>query len=318
MNRLFRTAVAVLMIAGVALAGDPSLVWGQNSGSQSGGQLPTIRFGTLPAESAIPLIIAKETGQFRDANVQVELVPFNSPTDRNVAAQAGQIDGFIADVMTAVTLREAGFPVKMTSDINEDFKILTAPGSGIDSFAKLDGKDVSLVPNFVLEYIMDVFAQRNGIHYHAVVIPSISARFEALLSGRISAVVFTEPQASLLEARGSHVLADSREAGISGGAIVFTDKAISGKADAIRRFYSALRAAIASANGRPMSDYTAMMTRYGFPSDQVNALRGALTFDLPQPVSEATFSSIIEWMKQKGTLAMPITLNEVSDFTFLR
>ncbi|MDF2839924.1 MAG: lipoprotein, partial [Clostridia bacterium] len=123
------------------------------------------------------------------------MVPFNSPNDRNVAVQAGTIDGIIGDIMTSLTFHEAGLAMKITSDINEDFKLLTSPNSGIDSFEKLNNKSVSVVPNFVLEYIMDEMAKKNGIEYKLVSIPAFTARFEALLADQIDGVIFTEPQA---------------------------------------------------------------------------------------------------------------------------
>lgn len=276
-----------------------------------------LRFGTLPAESAVPLIYAREQGLFRYEGVDVDLVAFNSPNDRNVAAEAGQIDGFVADIMTAITLNEAGFPVRMTSDINEDFKLLTAPRSGIDSFRKLSGKDVSLVPNYVLEYIMDYWARQNDITYHTVVIPSISERFEALMAGRISAVVFTEPQASLLEAGGARVLADSRESGLTGGAILFTQKSLSSKPAEVRRFYRALDTAVDRTSGRNLKDFASMLAGYGFPENVTNALHGTLDFDRPQPISAESFSGVEEWMIEKGTLKGKVTLSQVSDFSFL-
>jgi NitT/TauT family transport system substrate-binding protein len=276
-----------------------------------------IRFGILPAESAIPLIIAKENGYFKDEGVDVRLIPFNSPNDRNVAAQAHRIDGFIADIMTAITLDQAGFPVRMTSDINEDFKLLTAPKSGIDTFRKLDGKDVSLVPNYVLEYIMDVMAQRNNISYKVIVIPSISARFEALLANRISAVLFTEPQASLLAAQGAHVLADSEAYGIKAGATVFTEKAIQERGPAIAAFYRAFDRAVRAMNGKNVTDYAAELEHYGFPKSVTSHLRGIMHFSPAAAIPASTFKSVENWMKSKGTLRKEYTFKSISDFSFL-
>lgn len=266
-----------------------------------------LRVGILPAESAIPIILSQEHGVFAEENVEVKIIPFNSPNDRNVAFQAGQIDGFIGDIMTAVTMYNAGFPVVMTSDINEDFKLLTAPGSGIASFDDLDGKDVSLIPGFVLEYIMDKMAEREHISYSAVVIPSIPARFEALLKNQIAAVLFTEPQASLLAARGAHILAGSKDYGIAAGAMIFSKDAVESKTGEISAFYRACDTTIDAINGNDLSEYVPILSDYGFPE----AISGKIDYSPAEAVDEAAYRSVIAWMKEKNDLKEEIPFQDI-------
>ena len=52
-----------------------------------------LTIGILPAESAIPIILAKEMGYFNEMGVNVSIQAFSSPNDRNVAVQAGELDG---------------------------------------------------------------------------------------------------------------------------------------------------------------------------------------------------------------------------------
>ena len=137
----------------------------------------------LAAESAIPMILAKEKGFFEEEGVNVSIKSFSSPKDRNVAVQAKELDATIGDVMTEASFKQNGINMKITSDISEDFKILSSPNSGITEMAQLNDKKVSLVPNFILEYIMDEFAKKDDFTYEVVEIQSFSGRAEALLSG---------------------------------------------------------------------------------------------------------------------------------------
>ena len=71
--------------------------WGCSpSGQDKGGKSPsvTIQFGTLPVIQALPLFVAAEKGYFKDAGLDVELVPFNSAMEKDVAMSAGQISGY--------------------------------------------------------------------------------------------------------------------------------------------------------------------------------------------------------------------------------
>ena len=277
----------------------------------------SIRFGILPAESAIPIIVAKEKDFFDKEGLNVELVPFNSPNDRNVAVQAGQIDAIIADIMTSLTFHEAGLEMKITSDINEDFKLLTSPNSGIDTFDKLNNKDVAIVPNFVLEYIMDEMAIKNNIKYKPVSIPSISARLEALMADKLSAVIFTEPQATMMMTQGAKLLASSKEYGFKAGTLLFNGKTIAEQPKSVKAFYRAYNKAVNYINETDAAQYGGILTKYGFPDAVVKYLSGNVKYEKAQKISEASFKSVLEWTRAKGTVKKDYKLQDISEFDFI-
>jgi NitT/TauT family transport system substrate-binding protein len=279
----------------------------------------TLRFGILPAESAIPIIMAKENGFFEKAGVNVELTTFTSPNDRNIAIQANKLDGIIADTMTALALNEGGFKMKITSDINEDFKLLTSPQSGIDSFEKLNGKKVSIVPNFVLEYIMDEMAKKNNIKYETVVIPAFQARFEAILAGTIDGVIFTEPQATLLAAKGAKVLATSKEYNIKAGTILFSDSVLANQPTAVKNFYKAYNEAVEYINKTDAKEYGTVLTKYTFPEAIVQYLSAnGKTYEKAQQISDETFKNVLAWTKTKNLVKKDYKFEDVSDFKFIK
>jgi len=224
-----------------------------------------LAFGILPAESAIPIILAKEKGYFDEAGISVKIQSFSSPNDRNVAVQANELDASIADVMTAASFMQNGIEMIITSDISEDFKILSSPDSGITEMSGLAGKKISLVPNFILEYIMDQFAAEYNFTYEIVEIPSFSGRAEALLSNQIDGVVYTEPQAGMLVEQGAHLLGSSKEAGIKGGVLLFTKEMIQNRPNDIAAFYKAYNKAVDYMNATESSKYSSILIEYQFP-----------------------------------------------------
>lgn len=281
--------------------------------------LQDLTFGILPAESAIPIILAKEKGFFKEEGLNVTIQSFSSPNDRNVAVQAKELDGVIGDVMTAAAFYQNGLKLKITSDINEDFKILSSPDSGITDMKGLSGKKVSLVPNFILEYIMDKFAQENGgFTYEIVEIPSFSGRSEALMSNQVDGVVFTEPQASMLAAQGAHLLGSSKEAGIKGGALLFTDTALTEKADSVKAFYRAYNKAVEYMNTTKVSEFVSILTDYQFP-EAIGTYLGSLKkgYVTAGTIEKSQFGDIIKWTKEKGQITKEYTYEELTDFSFL-
>lgn len=274
--------------------------------------------GILPAESAIPIILAKEKGFFDEAGIKVKIQSFSSPNDRNVAVQAKELDAAIADVMTVASFMQNGIEMVITSDISEDFKILSSPASGITEMSGLAGKKVSLVRNFILEYIMDQFAAKYGFTYEIVEIPSFSGRAEALLSNQIDGVVYTEPQAGMLVKQGAHLIGSSKEAGIKGGTLLFTKEMIQNKPNDIAAFYKAYNKAIDYMNATEASEYSSILTEYQFPEAITAYLSGIKgDFQYADKISKDQFDNIIAWTLEKGLITKAFTYEELTDLSFI-
>lgn len=275
--------------------------------------------GILAAESGIPIILAKEKGFFEEEGVNVSVKPFSNPMDRNVAVQAGQLGATIGDVMTNASFKENGINMVITSDIAEDFKILSSPNSGITEMKKLDGKKVSLVPNFILEYIMDEFAKEGNFSYKIVEIASFSGRAEALLQDQIDGVVFTEPQAGLLVTQGAHLLGSSKEAGIKGGTISFTEEMVKEQPGDIQAFYRAYNKAVDYMNETDATEYSDILADYQFPEAMSTYLTN-LPYDMEHAgkIDQGQFDNIIAWTKEKGQIENPYTYEELTDFSFIK
>lgn len=277
-----------------------------------------LRFGTLPAESAIPIILAEENGYFDKENVEVDITSFSSPNDRNAAAQSGELDGMIGDVMTALSFKEGGIDLTITSDINEEFKLLSSPDSGITGIKQLDGKDVSLIPKLLLEYIMDEIAAKNNIAYEVVSIPSIPARYEALLENQIDSVIFTEPQATALQLNGAHVLASSSEYGIKGGTILFSDDSVAERSSDIAAFYRAYNQAVDYMNTTDAAEYSTVLTEYNFPETMGDYLKNKKEdYSKATIVTEEQYESIEQWTKEKEMISKDYMYEELTDFSML-
>ncbi|WP_430611373.1 ABC transporter substrate-binding protein [Enterococcus sp. DIV0876] len=277
-----------------------------------------LNVGILPAESAIPIILAQEEGFFTEKGLNVAIKSFTSPNDRNVAVQAGELQGTISDVMTEATFKQNDIDMMITSDILEDFKILASPNSGITDMRGLADKKVTLVPNFILEYIMDQFADEEDFTYEIVDIASFSARSEALLSDQVDGAVYTEPQASMLAAQGAIVLGSSKEAGIKGGTLQFMTDVIDNRPQDIKAFYEAYNEAIDYMNAHSAKDYADILADYQFP-EAMSTYLDSQTEDYPyaQAVPQDQFENIIAWTKDKGQIDQSYTYDELVNVDFL-
>ncbi|MBC7325767.1 MAG: ABC transporter substrate-binding protein, partial [Moorella sp. (in: Bacteria)] len=67
------------------------------SGEKEGGE--ALKLGLIPVEDNFPFFVAEQEGLFTKAGLEVELVPFNSARDRDLALQSRSIDGEVADIV---------------------------------------------------------------------------------------------------------------------------------------------------------------------------------------------------------------------------
>ncbi len=67
-----------------------------------------IRFGTLPVLQALPLYVAQDKGFYGREGLDVELIPFNTAAEKDIALAAGSIDGYFGDLLTPIVLRGNG------------------------------------------------------------------------------------------------------------------------------------------------------------------------------------------------------------------
>lgn len=320
MKKTILASILALFAVGAAACGNTGETASTSNSSTSSTEAAVtdqpLTIGVLPAESAIPIILAKEEGFFEKQGLTVELKSFTSPNDRNVAVQAGELDGTISDVMTEATFKQNGIDMTITSDILENFKILASPNSGITEMKGLADKKITLVPNFILEYIMDQFAQENDFTYDIVDIASFSARSEALLNDQVDGAVYTEPQASMLAAQGAIVLGSSKDAGIKGGTLQFMDEVIQNRPQDLKAFYTAYNEAIDYMNAHSAKDYADILADYQFPDAMSTYLDSQEDYPYAQAVPQEQFDAIIAWTKDKGQIDQAYSLQRVDQFRF--
>lgn len=278
----------------------------------------TIKVGTLAAESALPIIMAQEQGYYEEEGIKVEIVPFASPQERNAAAQAGEIDGMIADVMSAYTFQEKGFNFMITSDINEEFMILSSPNSGVSLMKELNGKEVALIPGLLLEYIMDVIAEKEGFTYNVLTMPSFSGRFEGLIQDQFEGVVFTQPQSNALIALGAHNLGTSSQYGIKGGAMLFNQEVIEHQPNTLKSFYNAYNKGVDYLNNNDASSYEDILVKNNFPEgmSQYIATRSE-KFTYAQEINQTQLQDIANWSLSKQLITNEVVIENAINFSYL-
>jgi len=98
-----------------------------------------LKVGVLPDLDSLPIILASKEGLFAAQGLDVELVSFRNPVERDAAFQAGRLDGIVADTLGAIFAVAGGGEGVITSVTTGRYGLAAAPGSGITSVKQLAG-----------------------------------------------------------------------------------------------------------------------------------------------------------------------------------
>ena len=217
----------------------------------------TMKIGILPASDALALHVAQEEGLFAGHGLDIELVPFQSALEQAAALRGGALDGWFSDMIAVLVMHESGVPQTFIATMcysgpgRRFFGIATAPGSPISSIADLRGKKVAISQATIIDYMLSSILRSLGLaddYAERVDIRQISVRLQLLSAGKVDAALLPEPLLSLMEARGSRVIADNT--GFEEPLAVMALK--TEKADP--KTVSAFQAALAEAMGRINAD----------------------------------------------------------------
>ncbi len=302
-NRLFIVMTLVLLL----------LVTGVNPAEAA------VKIGILPDADSIPLIVAQEEGFLAEAGYDIQVVKFNNPIERDSALQAGQIDGAISDVLAAAIAVDNGFDVKITSLTTGRYVLLGAPGSGITDYQDLEGVQIAISTNTIIEYVTDRLLKEKGFtdqEIAKIAIPKMPVRMQMLEAGKVKAACLPEPLASIAMLSGAVNIGSSEDLGEAPGIMLFTRNAVKEKSAEIKAFYKAYNKAIPLINKNPDSYRELLVSKGGFPE----AVKDTFKFphyEEPELPQKETVDQVIEWVKEKELVDGNISYEDIVSDRFI-
>jgi NitT/TauT family transport system substrate-binding protein len=264
----------------------------------------------MPDLSSIPIIVAKEQGYFKD-NIKIEI--YKSAPDRDSALYSGNLDGSVSDVLAACLAQDGDFPVYITSRTDGRYGIVADSSSGITSPKMLEGKEIGLSLNTVIEYVTDSMVTADGGDASLVKktsVPKIPSRLELLQNNQIDSVAMPEPYVTAAGDSGETVVGISDELGINPGVILFTKDATENKTNEIKEFYEAYDKAVDFINSTDVSEFMpAVIKELGLPDS-------ALEVELPKYEKtalpeEGQVMEAMNWLLDKGLIKNEYTYNDL-------
>ncbi len=281
------------------------------------GENVTIKFGILPIEDALPVVVAEKEGLFKKHGINVEIVKFNSALERDSALIAKEVDAVITDPLAIILLRSKGYDVRIVSlclgktPQEGVFAILASPNSSINSIEDLNGKKIAISSNTIIEFVTDMLLSRYNVSYEKVEVKKIPLRLRMLLDNEIDAATLPEPLASYAVSKGAKlIISDAMvNESLTQTVIAFRGDFIRKHDDAVKKFLEAYAEAVEMINNDPQKYRSLFVEIARVPKDIADSYPMP-KYPKPEKFPKEFYDRYLNWALQKGLIEREIPYSE--------
>lgn len=281
----------------------------------------TLKIGQLPIVDGLPFWVAEKNDYYKQAGVNVELVTFKSANERDAAILGGQVDGMLADLVASTTLLANGTRIQVASlslgatKAEGPMAILAAPDAGISSVEQLKGVEIAISSNSVMHFVVEQLLLENGFksgEIKTTSIPQIPLRFETLMSGKVKAAILPDPLWSLAVKMGAKLLVNDADAkqNYSQSVVVFTESALTAKADGIKRMFRAYNRAVYDIKEDPDSFKDLLVEKAGLPKEIKDAYK-VVPFSGAKAPKKEDVESVVQWLLDRQIIKAKVTYDQL-------
>lgn len=282
------------------------------------------KIGVLPIEDTMPLLVAEKNGYFKEENLQVELLNFQSPVEHSNAMQSGEMNGMVTDMIVAAMLKDSGLDLRITSITlgvtprEGRFAIIASSESEVKTPEDLKGKSIGISHNSIIEYVTDGLLKAAGIdpsEVKKISVPKIPVRMEMLFSNKIDAIVVPDPLVTFAEFQGARIVAQDTEKNLSQAVMLFDQKTLTQNKAGVQAFYRAYTRAVEDLNNHP-EDYKDLLIEHANIPEPIAADYQMQHYPKPQAPGVEDVENILNWMSKKGLLKNQLKYQDLVENIF--
>ncbi|KJS18775.1 MAG: hypothetical protein VR72_21420 [Clostridiaceae bacterium BRH_c20a] len=321
MRRSFFKVIVLILLLSFILTGC-------NFGKKADQAEKVLKIGILLIDDSLPFFVAEQEKLFEKNNVQVELTPFSSARDKDVALETGEIDGVLTDIVVAALLKKGGTEVKITAFAlgatpeEGRFVLLASPQSNISRPEDLKNVPIAISNNTIIHYLAEKMPLEAGLNKEDIKtqsIPDLKLRLEALIAGKdVPAAILPDPLATLAERMGAKALIDDTKlsSNMSQSVIIFREEVIKNNKDKVLSLLQAFEAAGKEINENPDKYKELRMEKTRVPEPLRESYPSPTYSPLAVPDAQMV-ENIMKWMVEGKLLDKPYTYEEMVDKSFV-
>jgi NitT/TauT family transport system substrate-binding protein len=291
--------------------------------AQESDDLPTLKIAVLPVLNTLPLYVADAEGFYAEQGINVELVPFDSARDRQIALQTEEVDGANTDLQGVILLVNGGFDVRavrMEPIEQAYFSIVAGAESGIETIDDLRGVPIAISKNTIIEYLTTEMLLNAGFEAEDIVyedVPQIPIRLELLNGGQVAAATLPEPLTTLsVSLQGGTLIASDADAAVVPTVLAFNSSVLEEKGELVSAFLAAYEQAVTAINADPDRFRDVMVENIAIP-EPLQESYPVPTFPTAVVPSEEQAGLVMAWMVDVGLIDEPLDYDRIIDDSFL-
>jgi NitT/TauT family transport system substrate-binding protein len=284
-----------------------------------------VRIGTLATEDSLPLWVAENMGYFSIEHIpSVQIVPFQSAQERDVALASGAIDGFMGDIIAAANLQAGGKKVKIATimlgaDTSQGrFGIAVPPKSTVTDLKALAGVPIGTSSATIQEYVLDGLMTEAGVSAEQIKkeeVKKVPVRFGLLMAGKLQAAALPEPFLTLAEQGGARIVGDDTKANtnLSQTVLLFSDDFLAkqGGKETVQAVLAAWDVAVNDINKNPENYRAVLVEKANLPKPLATTYK-VQTYPTAQLPTQTEVDSVLAWMKEKGYLKSDVAYSDIT------
>jgi len=263
-----------------------------------------LEIGIMPAVDSAPILLAREKGYFAEQGLEIKIDVYTNAVNRQTALQTNKLDGAMTDLIAFVNNVNNGFPVKITTSTDGSFPILVSKNFAEKKEVKIGMMEVS-VANFLSEQFLEAEYILNKTF-----IPSIPARLEMVKSGQLEMAVIPEPLASTAELQGLEKRVYENEYDFMPEAMIFTEKALTEKDEAVAAFHRAYDKAVKQIQQDDGEAREVLIKSLELPAT-IKDLISMPKYHLTRVPTEEYLNRIIEWIEKTDGSEIELDYNQL-------
>jgi NitT/TauT family transport system substrate-binding protein len=272
------------------------------------------------------MYVAQQEGYFEENGVSVEFIPASSAAERDQIMAAGKGDGMINDLISTLFYNQDDIQIQIVRFARiatpefPQFRILSAPESGITNVEDLKNKEIGISEGSVIEYTTDRLLEAEGFSKDEIVtiaVPKIPDRLSLLTSSEIPAANLPDPLSSLaMQSGATVVIDDSKHPEYGNSEISFRKEVIDEHPETIGGFLTAIEKAVNDINSDPTKWDGLLSEKQLVPAPLIGTYQ-IPTFPIANVPSEAQWNDVVAWALAKTYLTDDVSYADSVNSDFL-
>jgi NitT/TauT family transport system substrate-binding protein len=274
-----------------------------------------ITIGFMPSLAAVPYIYALEEGFYDELGMEVEFKFFQNADLRDAALIGESLDGVSTDLVMVGKNIENNIDMVITVKTDEEFRLVTSKDYQATSLSETNNARVAISEYTVIDYLVDQVAEKSGVNYTKIGIPSPVARKAALDSlnqdEKIDMTIMPEPFPSIVVNEGGKELWTNNEDKIFITCLAFRKNFVNENSEALKQFHILTDQAITELKTKNYDDYKNYIIKYDLLDESMIDIGERQEYTNLVKPNEAQFNDVITWMKAKDLITKDYKLDDL-------